>query len=95
MGLAGKRREMVIRSNSKAGSNSRTVWSQWQLPLFQHCYLAIPTKRQVFRIINDFIFFIFALTLTDLLFLLLLPLLPCPCLLTLHVLMGEVPLFLE
>ena len=58
-------------------------------------YLAIPTKGQIFRIINDFIFFIFTLTLTDLLFFLLLPLFPCPCLLTLHILMSKVSLFLE
>lgn len=58
-------------------------------------YLPIPAKREIFRIINDFIFFIFTLALTDLLFLLLLSLLPCPRLLALHVLVGEVSLFLE
>lgn len=97
-GIGWQVKKTTIRPNGKAGSNRRVAWSQWHLPLFQTWqshYLAIPTKRQIFRIINDFIFFIFTLTLTDLLFLLLLPLFPCPCLLTLHVLVSEVPLFLE
>lgn len=93
-----KQGDMRIRSHGKAAQTEEqrgvSDLSHFSRP-DSLGYLPIPTKRQIFRVINDFIFFIFTLTLTDLLFLLLLSLLPCPCLLTLHVLVGEVSLFLQ
>lgn len=58
-------------------------------------HLAIPAQRQVFGVVDDLVVFIFALALTQLLFLFLFALLSCPRLLPLHVLMGELPLLLH
>lgn len=58
-------------------------------------YFAIPTKRQVFGVVNDLVLFIFTLTLTDLLFLLFFSLFSSSCLLALYIFMSEMPLFLN
>lgn len=57
-------------------------------------YLAVPPQWQVLGVVDDLVVFVFALTLTELLFLLFLALLSSPGLLPLHVLMSQLPLLL-
>lgn len=58
-------------------------------------YFAIPPKGQVLGVVDDFILFIFTLTLADLFLLLLLAFLTGPCLLALHIFMSQLPLLLQ
>lgn len=65
----------------------------YQTQLLPH--LPVPAQRQVLGVVDDLVVFIFALALTELLFLLLFALLSGPRLLPLHVLMSELPLLLD